>query len=395
MNLDGLRSRYDVVIVGARVAGAATAMRLARAGLRVLAVDQSPEGSDTLSTHALMRGSVLQLVRWGLLPAIEEAGTPAIRTTTFHYGDETISVPIKSRDGVDALRAPRRTILDPVLVAAARAAGADVRHGVRVRELLRDARGRVRGVLVSRGGGAPVPVRAGIVVGADGVRSSIAILAGAKTLYVARHAAPTVYRYMRGGTMDSYHWYYRPGVSAGAIPTNGGLHAMFVALPRARYERERPRGLDSMFVRALAEAAPDLAPRMAVDPLAGPIRGFGGEPGFLRQPYGPGWALVGDAGAFRDPITSHGISDALRDADWLADAIARGGEQALAEYGAARDELMRDMIPIADRVASFEWTLDEVRALHLELSRVMSRGVEAILLGARGLLTTGSRHAAA
>ena len=395
MNLDGLRSRYDVVVVGARVAGAATAMRLARAGLRVLAVDRSPEGSDTLSTHALMRGSVLQLARWGLLPAIEAAGTPAIRTTTFHYGDEVVPIPIKSRDGVDALRAPRRTILDPVLVAAARAAGADVRHRMRVRDLLRDSHGRVCGVLVSRGSGAPVRVHAGIVVGADGMHSLVANLAGAEIHRLGSHAAPTLYRYMRGGPPDGYHWYYRPGVSAGAIPTNGGLHNVFVALPRGRYERERTSGLEPMFARALAEAAPELAARMTVDPLAGPIRGFDGEPGFLRQPYGPGWALVGDAGAFRDPITSHGISDALRDAEWLADAIARGGEQSLAEYGAARDELMRDMIPISDRVASFEWTLDEVRALHLELSRVMSRGVEAILLGARGLLATGGQHAAA
>jgi menaquinone-9 beta-reductase len=395
MNLDGLRSRYDVVIVGARVAGAATAMRLARAGLRVLAVDQSPEGSDTLSTHALMRGAVLQLARWGVLPAIEAAGTPAIRTTTFHYGDEAIAIPIKPRDGVDALRAPRRTILDPVLVAAARAAGADVRYRMPVRELLRDARGRVRGVLLSRSGGAVVRVRAGIVVGADGMRSSIADLVSAKMHRLGTNAAPTVYRYMRGGPPDGYHWFYRPGVSAGTIPTNGGLYAVFVALPRARYERERPHGLESMFSRALVEAAPDLAARMTADPLAGPVRGFAGEPGFLRQPSGPGWALVGDAGAFRDPITSHGISDALRDAEWLASAIARGGERALAEYGAARDELMRDMIPIADRVASFEWTLDEVRALHLALSRVMTRAVEAILLGTRGVRAAGDQHAAA
>jgi hypothetical protein len=104
----------------------------------------------------------------------------------------------------------------------------------------------------------------------------------------------------------------------------------------------------------------------------------GGEPGFPRRAVGPGWALVGDAGAFRDPITSHGITDALRDAECLAHAILRGTDAALAEYKAARDDLMRDMIRLSDAIASFDWSVDEVRSLHLELSRVMKREVDAI-----------------
>ena len=121
--------RYDVVIAGARCAGASTALLLARAGLRVLVVDPLPRGRDTLSTHALMRGAVLQLHRWGLLDQIQKAGTPALRVTTFDYADETISVPIKARSGVDALYAPRRTVLDPILVEAAEAAGAEAGAG--------------------------------------------------------------------------------------------------------------------------------------------------------------------------------------------------------------------------------------------------------------------------
>ncbi|MCH8254322.1 MAG: FAD-dependent monooxygenase, partial [Gemmatimonadetes bacterium] len=119
------RDRYDVIIAGARCAGASTAMLLARRGLRVLVIDPTSRGSDTLSTHALMRGGVLQLHRWGLLDAIRAAGTPAIPKTSFHYGEETIEVSIKERDGVDALYAPRRTVLDAVLVDAAVAAGAE------------------------------------------------------------------------------------------------------------------------------------------------------------------------------------------------------------------------------------------------------------------------------
>src|SRR5262249_33160168 len=119
------RSSYDAVIVGARCAGAATAMLLARAGLAVLVVEQGTRGADTLSTLALMRAGVLQLSRWGLLDAIETAGTPRIEATTFHYGDRAVEIRIKPRDGVDALYAPRRTLLDPLLADAARSAGAE------------------------------------------------------------------------------------------------------------------------------------------------------------------------------------------------------------------------------------------------------------------------------
>src|SRR6476646_5773590 len=113
-------SRYDVLVVGARCAGAATAMLMARSGLRVLVIDRGRYASDTTSTHALMRGGVLQLHRWGLLPRIVAAGTPAVRVTAFHYGDDVVQVDIRPQHGVDALYAPRRTVLDTTLVDAAR-----------------------------------------------------------------------------------------------------------------------------------------------------------------------------------------------------------------------------------------------------------------------------------
>src|SRR5262245_43742753 len=108
--------KVDVVVVGARCAGASTAMLLARGGARVLLVDKGAYGTDMLSTHALMRGAVLQLDHWGVLPEIVAAGTPAIHSTTFCYTESHVTVPIEPKHGVSALYAPRRTLLDRVLV---------------------------------------------------------------------------------------------------------------------------------------------------------------------------------------------------------------------------------------------------------------------------------------
>ena len=136
---------WDVIVVGARVAGAATAMLLARAGLRVLCVDRSRYGGDTVSTHALMRGGVLQLQRWGVLDAVADAGTPPVRRTVFHYGAESAVVSIRPSAGVDALYAPRRTVIDALLVDAAQRAGATVEFGAAVAGLHRDRDGQVTG----------------------------------------------------------------------------------------------------------------------------------------------------------------------------------------------------------------------------------------------------------
>ena len=178
---------YDALVVGARCAGAATAMLMARQGMRVLVIDRGGYGTDSISTHALMRGGVLQLHRWGILPRIQEADTPPVKTTTFHYGDEAITVAIKPSNGVNALYAPRRTLLDRTLVDAARSAGAVVRHGHALISLTYRSDGRVCGATVLDAARNILQVQADIVVGADGIGSSVARLVGAETLVQARH----------------------------------------------------------------------------------------------------------------------------------------------------------------------------------------------------------------
>lgn len=378
MTTPEIRGRYDAIIAGARCAGAATAMLLAREGLSVLVVDPLPRGRDTLSTHALMRGGVLQLQRWGLLEAVRAAGTPAVRATTFHYGDQSIPIPITEKDGVDALYAPRRTVLDPILVEAAEAAGAQVVHGAAVVDVLRDSGGRVRGAVIA---GVELPgrrVEAERVIGADGLHSRVARLVGADVEYSVPHAAASIYGHWPGLDVEGYHWHFSPGVGSGAIPTNDGRTCVFAGIPPRELHEERGEGLLPLYVRALRRSAPDLANAVAKAGEPAKLRAFPGVRGILRRSTGPGWALVGDAGFFRDPLTAHGITDAFRDAELLARAISVGTEQALVDYRTVRTSVTRGLMDVTDRIASLEWDMEEVKELHLTLSREMNVGLELI-----------------
>lgn len=377
--------QHDVVVVGARAAGAATALLLARRGLRVLVLERGAYGADTLSTQALMRAGVLQLARWGLLERIEAEGTPRVHRTVFHYEQDVVDIPIKPRDGVPALFAPRRTVLDRLLVDAAIEAGAAVRYGVRVDDLVRARDGRVAGVAFRDEQDRRRTARCDVVVGADGLHSTVAAHARAPVTREGRHASALVYGYWSELDVDGYHWYWRPGAAAGAIPTNGGQVLVFAEVSAPRFAAEVSPDVRAGYHAVLSQAAPHLGPRLERARLRGALHGFSGRRGFLRRPWGPGWALVGDAGYFKDPITAHGITDALRDAELLAGALARGGEAALREYESARDALSLRLFEVTDRIASFEWDDAELKALHHALSDEMKREAAAIAAEAEPL----------
>jgi 2-polyprenyl-6-methoxyphenol hydroxylase-like FAD-dependent oxidoreductase len=371
-------NRYDAVIVGARPAGAGTALLLARAGLRVLVIDRGRHGADTLSTHALMRGGVAQLRRWGALTRVLASGTPAVRRATFVYSGDALAVPIKARDGVDALYAPRRTVLDPAIVDTAIEAGVQVSYGTRLVDLVRDRGSRVRGIVAESDDGRSHHLPAGLVIGADGMRSSVARLVGAATTRSGRWAAANVFGYWAGLPVDGYRWYFHPGLAAGAIPTNDGLTCVFASAPAPRFAELFKGDVAAGYHRVLAEAAPDIAGHMAGATLAGSLHGFPGPVGYFRRSAGPGWALVGDAAYFKDPITAHGITDALIDAELLARAASTGTDAALSGYEEERNRRGETLFEVTDRLASFEWTLDDARALHKTLSEEMSREVRVL-----------------
>jgi flavin-dependent dehydrogenase len=300
----------------------------------------------------------------------------------FHYGEDRIDVPIEPGSGVDALYAPRRTVLDPILVGAARDAGAEVRFGVAVAGLCRDGHGRVTGVVGRDESGAAFEIGARVTVGADGMGSTVARFAGAPVERAAASAAAFIYGYWDGLPVHDYELFYRPGVTAGLFPTNGGQVCVFAGTTPRRFRLESRAGVTPAYARLLGEAAPEVLDAGAGARAPKRLRVFAGRrPGYLRQATGPGWALVGDAGYFKDPITAHGITDALRDAELLGRAIITDagreadGAVALATYQTTRDRLSERLFATTDAIASFGWDLDQIPMLLRQLSEAMSEEV--------------------
>jgi flavin-dependent dehydrogenase len=287
-------------------------------------------------------------------------------------------VEIEPKFDVSALYAPRRTLLDRVLVEAAIESGADVRYGVRVDGLARNGDGRVTGVIVWTKG-MRQRIEADLVIGADGLYSTVAQAVGAADLVVGRHSAAFLYSYWEDLPVDGYYWQFRGRVSLGAIPTNHGATCLFVSVTSDRFRSEvQENDSTALYRNLIREASPEFDARVASARQVEGVRGFGGHRGFIKRATGPGWALVGDAAYFKDPLTAHGITDALRDSELLARAIVQGTAGALSEFETTRLDLSRRMLEISDEIASFAWTDSDVQALHRAFSAEMSREVRTL-----------------
>ena len=311
---------YDVIIVGARVAGASTALLLARRGVKVLCVDKAAFPSDTLSTHQIQVPGVACLERWGVLDAVVAAGTPATRDLRFDTGEIVLAGRFPPFQGADALYGPRRTVIDEILVNAARQSGADLREDFLVERIsFSDEGAEVSGR--SKSGQACVE-QCALLIGADGKNSLVAKAAGAVTTHETPPRSAAYYGYWEGLRLPRAEMYERPGRVIGVWPTNDGLTVIYMGLPIAEFPAFREDVAANFFTTL--DVAGDLGERVRAARQVGRFSGSANLPNRVRKPYGAGWALIGDAGFVMDPITAHGMSQALRDAELLAEAIETG-----------------------------------------------------------------------
>jgi flavin-dependent dehydrogenase len=347
---------YDAIVVGARCAGSPTAMLLARRDYRVLLVDRATFPSDTTSTLVIHAPGVAALHRWGLLDAVQATGCPPLDRYTFDFGPVVIAGTQHACDGVSTAFAPRRTVLDTILVDAAAAAGAEVREGFTVDDVLVED-GTVVGIRGHGRDGRSVTERARVVVGADGRGSVVARTVSAERYHTKPVLQVAFYTYWSGLDVDGLVTIIRGDRAVAAIPTNDGLTLVLVGCPQALVGDFR-RDVEANYLAAL-----DRAPEFAAM-FRGATREerivAGGAPNFFRKPFGPGWVLVGDAGYTKDPVTAQGITDAFCSAEQCVRALDEGfqGRQSLDEamrnYQQRRDARALPIYEFTTQLATLE-----------------------------------------
>ena len=347
---------YDVIIVGARCAGSPAAMLLARRGYKVLVVDKATFPSDTISTHLIHPPGVAALKRWGLLDRVLATGCPPIDTYAYDFGPFTIAGCPGTAEFPVAY-SPRRTVLDKLLVDAAAEAGAEVREGFTVEEIVIED-GRVTGIRGHDKGGATVTERARVVIGADGRHSMVAKAVRAEQYNEKPRLQASYYAYWSGLPMNGrFEVYIRPDRAFAAWPTNDGLTLVIGGWPFAEFEANK-KDFEAHFLKTI-DLVPAFAERLRAATRV--TRHVGASvPNYFRQPYGPGWALVGDAGYNKDFITAQGIQDAFRDAELCAIALdetfsgARPFDVAMSDYQSTRDGRVLPMYEFTCQLAMLE-----------------------------------------
>jgi 2-polyprenyl-6-methoxyphenol hydroxylase-like FAD-dependent oxidoreductase len=347
---------YDAIIVGARCAGSPTAMLLARKGYRVLLMDRATFPSEIMRGNFIRYRGVRYLHRWGLLPRVLASNCPPVRSRSIHLGDFALTGYPPLEPGIPGELAPRRNVLDTILVEAAVEAGAELRDGCTVQEVVMDG-DRVTGIRARTKAGGTINATARIVVGADGLHSLVARAAGAQ-IY---HARPTLtcsyFSFWSDLPCPGIEVYVPGKVLLLCVPTNDDLVCVAGQWPIEEFPTIR-RGVEGFFRKSL-ERAPELAERVRQGRREERFLGTGDMPNFFRKPYGPGWALVGDASYHQDPYSASGISDAFRDAELLATALDAGfsGSQPLATaldtYEQARNAAALPQYEETCRLASF------------------------------------------
>jgi flavin-dependent dehydrogenase len=313
---------YDAIVVGARCGGAPTAMLLARAGLKVLLLDRNKFPSDIPHGHFIHMGGPRLLKAWGLLDRIVASGCPAVTRQITDFGDFPLRATELELDGVAWGYGPRRRVLDHILLAGAIEAGVEFRDHYLVEDFLYDG-SAVVGVRGRDTQGAHVSEeRAKITIGADGRNSRLARFVQAPAYDSHPPVACWYFSYWTDAESELFELYFRKQRAIFGFRTNDNLLTLFVGFPIDMFQQVRSN-IKTHFLQAL-RLVPDLAARVQNGRQVERFYGTADLPNFFRKPFGPGWALVGDAGYHKDPFMALGIADAFRDAKLLADALIDG-----------------------------------------------------------------------
>jgi 2-polyprenyl-6-methoxyphenol hydroxylase-like FAD-dependent oxidoreductase len=334
-----MTDEYDAIVVGARCAGSPAAMLLARKGYRVLLVDRATFPSDTVSTHLIHPRGVAALDRWGLLQEVTASGCPAIHTYSFDFGPFALTGTPHGGDGAFAAYAPRRTVLDRILLDAAARSGAEVREGFTVDEVIVED-GAVIGIRGRERQGRSVVARARVVIGADGRKSRVAAAVRPEQYNDKPMLQWSYYTYWSGLPAAGMETYIRPDRGWALIPTNDDLTLLVLGWPYAEAPAYRA-DVETNYLKTL-DLVPEVAERVRGATRVERFTG-GSVANFFRRPYGPGWVLIGDAGYNKDPITAQGISDAFEDAERCIEAL---------------DDVFRGFQPFSAAMAAFQQERD-------------------------------------
>jgi 2-polyprenyl-6-methoxyphenol hydroxylase-like FAD-dependent oxidoreductase len=357
--------KHDVIVVGARCAGSPTAMLLARRGYKVLLVDRASFPSDTISTHVVQPLGVAALERWGLLERLTATGCPAVGEYSYDFGDLVISGTPGTAESPVAY-SPRRTVLDKLLVDAAAEAGVQVRENFTVEELLFDD-DSVTGIRGHTGEGNVIVDRASVVIGADGRSSIVAKAVGAQEYNTRPPLLAAYYGYWSGLPMHGrFETCIRPYRGFAAAQTHDGLTLVISGWPFAQHSKYKG-DIEASYLATMA-ISPEFADRLGCAKLESRLLGTA-VPNYFRKPYGPGWALVGDAGYNKDFVTAQGIADAFHQAELLVEALDRhfsghaGFDDGMSGYQQARDVEAMPMYEFTCELATMEPPSEQMRQL--------------------------------
>ena len=378
----------DVLIVGARVAGSSLAIRLAQRGHRVIAVDRDSFPSDTISTHFLAFNAVDSLRRLEVLDRVLAAGFRPVHRHRAWIDDIAIEVPA-GPPGAFSI-APKRVVLDQVLIDRARECGAEVIERARADALVMEE-GRVVGADVQMIGGEMRRIRARVVVGADGKTSQVARWVGAQR-YNERPAGRPVYLGYFHGVQDlaqtTIEMFFQDERFGFCFPMRPDEHLLCVEARPAEFDEIRREPL--AWLTATLRTLPGMEERMRTAEVDGRVVGIRSVDNCFRKPYGPGWALTGDAAYVKDPCTGYGVGDALLQGFLLGRALAAyldgaPWEETMASYQERRDAQMTPLYH--QTVAALEASdapkedLDRVRVmlLHQQDARKLVRALPALV----------------